>query len=273
MITKICLQCSKEFETINSKIKSGRGKYCSKKCSNFGRRTKVKRNCLQCSKEFEIHLCYIKSGGGKYCSNKCKRNKVKKNCLNCNNKFEAYPSEIKKGKGHGKYCSRKCSANYIGLSKRTRVKKNCLQCNKKFEEIPSRLKKGRGKCCSKKCWYLSNCGKNNYLWRGGIALLPYDLNFTQRYKILIRQRDNHICQKCNVTEEEHLEKYNKVLSIHHIDYIKTNTFKENNITLCTRCNFLVNKDREVWTKHFQELLKTNYGYEYTSDQKIILDYN
>lgn len=31
-IKKICLVCGKEFETIESKIKLGKGKYCSKKC-------------------------------------------------------------------------------------------------------------------------------------------------------------------------------------------------------------------------------------------------
>ena len=31
-IKKLCLTCSKEFETVLSRIKSGRGKYCSNKC-------------------------------------------------------------------------------------------------------------------------------------------------------------------------------------------------------------------------------------------------
>ena len=34
MILK-CLKCLKEFKTYPSKIKLGRGKYCSKKCSNI----------------------------------------------------------------------------------------------------------------------------------------------------------------------------------------------------------------------------------------------
>ena len=34
----------------------------------------------------------------------------------------------------------------------------------------------------------------------------------------------------------------------------------------------MNKDRELWMKHFQGLLTKLYGYEYAQDQKIILDF-
>ncbi len=109
-------------------------------------------------------------------------------------------------------------------------------------------------------------------WQGGKSFEPYTSDFNIRFKERIRERDGYTCQLCNLFEEDHLKLHKKRLTIHHIDYNKLNTFPQNCITLCTRCNLLVNKDREIWTRHFQELLKKLYNYEYTQDQKIILDF-
>lgn len=109
-------------------------------------------------------------------------------------------------------------------------------------------------------------------WEKFISFEPYTLDFNKVFKELIRQRDNYTCQLCNLFEEDCIKLYKRKLTIHHIDYIKLNSFPQNCISLCTRCNFLVNKDREIWIKHFQELLKKLYGYEYTEDQKVILDF-
>ena len=74
---------------------------------------------------------------------------------------------------------------------------------------------------------------------------------------------------CNLFENDSLKIYKKNLTIHHIDYNKLNSFPQNCITLCLKCNSLANKDREIWKIHFQSLLKKLYNYEYTEDQKII----
>lgn len=59
--------------------------------------------------------------------------------------------------------------------------------------------------------------------------------------------------------------------IHYIDYDKTNTFPQNCCTLCLRCNSIVNINRGLWVEHFHKLLTKLYGYEYTGDQKIIIN--
>lgn len=115
-------------------------------------------------------------------------------------------------------------------------------------------------------------GKLHPQWKGGISFEPYTIDFNDKFKEFIRERDNYTCKLCNIFEEDNLKIHNHKLSIHHVDYIKLNTFPQNCIALCIRCNALVNKDREIWTKHFQELLKKLYNYQYTQDQKIILDF-
>ena len=116
-------------------------------------------------------------------------------------------------------------------------------------------------------------GEKHGHWLGGISFEPYTLDFSRSFKKLIKERDNHTCQLCSIFEEDHKQLHGFGLSIHHIDYNKRNSFPQNCITLCNRCNILVNKDRELWTNHFQALLVKLYGYEYTEDQKIILDFN
>ena len=44
MITKICPQCNKEFNTFPCRIKEGEGKYCSKDCANETRKGKPSWN-------------------------------------------------------------------------------------------------------------------------------------------------------------------------------------------------------------------------------------
>lgn len=115
-------------------------------------------------------------------------------------------------------------------------------------------------------------GEEHPNWLGGKSFEPYTIDFNRSFKEAIRKRDNYSCLLCNLFEDDSLKLYNRVLVIHHIDYNKKNTFPQNCCTLCIRCNILINKDREIWKKHFQELLAKLYNYQYSLDQKIILDF-
>lgn len=68
---KQCLVCNKDFTTYANLIKIGKGKYCSRECSNFTENTKVTKKCGICSTEFQTTLDRIKDGRGKFCSRKC----------------------------------------------------------------------------------------------------------------------------------------------------------------------------------------------------------
>ena len=95
-------------------------------------------------------------------------------------------------------------------------------------------------------------GKDHPAWQGGKSFEPYTSDWTKTLKLSIRQRDNFTCQKCGITEEEHLQKIGQVLSVNHIDFDKTNCDPKNLNTLCVGCNSSVNKNREYWTNYFQQ---------------------
>jgi len=112
--------------------------------------------------------------------------------------------------------------------------------------------------------------ENNGRWLGGKSFEPYGLAFNKKIKEVIKERDKQ-CMMCN-TNLIILKELKRRVHIHHIDYIKINNFKENFVTLCVNCHMITNSNRNHWKTFFQSMLKERYGYQYTADQKIILDF-
>jgi len=68
---KPCIKCAKDFDVKPSTLARGKGKYCSRLCSDGGK--KVKRNCTICMTEFETHFSKSREDRGKFCSMPCYR--------------------------------------------------------------------------------------------------------------------------------------------------------------------------------------------------------
>ena len=139
-IERICEICGKSFSVDPNQIKSGNGKYCSRKCQSIAHSKKprgekhpswkggqIKRKCGICGKLFSVKQSQIKIGGGKYCSKKCsgiahsklhkgknahnwKGGLVEGKCQDCGRIFHTKPSEIKNG--NGRYCSLSCARKH-----------------------------------------------------------------------------------------------------------------------------------------------------------------
>lgn len=84
------------------------------------------------------------------------------------------------------------------------------------------------------------------------GVLPgYPLEFNDEFKRYIRKRDHFTCAVC--------EEYNKVLNVHHIDYIKKNTTNYNCIALCRDCHFMIHfqctwVQRVIWKYKLWEIV-------------------
>jgi len=89
-------------------------------------------------------------------------------------------------------------------------------------------------------------GSLNYNWRGGSSFEPYSPEFNRRLKRRVRKRDNYQCRLCGMSQEEHLERFSRPLSVHHIDYNKLNHSMANLIALCMTCHGKTNGDREYY---------------------------
>lgn len=97
-------------------------------------------------------------------------------------------------------------------------------------------------------------GPDHYNWKGGASFEPYTPDFSDTLKRQIRERDGHTCQVCgNVWKESE-----KRFAVHHIDYDKENSQSINLITLCIRCNSMVNFNRDSWAFYFMGLQITDF---------------
>ncbi len=95
-------------------------------------------------------------------------------------------------------------------------------------------------------------------WNGGSSFEPYDKNFNELFKKEIKNRDKYMCMLC----ETHKKDLKDPLSVHHVDYNKILSIKENCISLCTSCHQKTNFNRKHWTKFFQSLLSERFRYKY-----------
>ena len=136
-------------------------------------------------------------------------------------------------------------------------------------KIPEVREKIRLSKLGPKNWMHGRIGDKNPAWLGGKSFEPYTPDFNNKFKEAIRERDNNCCVVCNKHESE----LKIGLCVHHADYNKLNTLPQNCLSLCQNCHLKTNLNRQSWKIFFQNLLKERYGYEYTIDQKIILDFN
>ena len=103
-------------------------------------------------------------------------------------------------------------------------------------------------------------------WVDGTSYEPYSLDFNKQLKEKIRERDNYTCAICN----KHQNILKRKLAVHHIDYIKINTFNKNLISLCISCHIKTNNNREHWKSYFESYMKDKYGYELNITQKTMV---
>ncbi len=165
------------------------------------------------------------------------------NCQECNKEFE-----IKKCKEFTKkYCSMGCYTK----SQSNKIERICQVCLNIYSTKPSI----NLLYCSRKCFKVDMKLEGNPNWKNGISFEPYNPNWTKELRLEIRKRDNFICKLCNLSEQESITKYGRVLSVHHIDYNKDNCTENNLITACVKCNSKVNKNRSYWTKYFKNILE------------------
>jgi 5-methylcytosine-specific restriction endonuclease McrA len=106
-------------------------------------------------------------------------------------------------------------------------------------------------------------GEKSPSWLGGISKKIYhrDAPFLKQ----IRKRDNNECVLCG----EHREKSKRSLDVHHINYIETEDTFDNCISLCHSCHQKANFNRRYWFEMFKNILRDKYGYEYTSNIKVV----
>lgn len=216
--TVICQNesCQKPFVT---KLIIKPPRYCSKECFYRGRETLIP--CAYCG---ELYNCSPseQAKGMKCCSKECR----------IKNGYGGAP----KGENHPNWQGKRRDAI-------------CENCSTPFVSI-LHPETGWSRFCGRKCKGKAHSllmeGENNKWWKGGKSREPYPIEFNNRLRKAIRERDNYICQLCGVLESN----LSRKLDIHHIDYCKENLLPKNLLALCRSCNSKVNHNRDYWRDYF-----------------------
>ncbi len=250
--TTICQHCGKEFEIYTSRIKRGNGKFCSRSCGAKSRagernpRYKPEKKriyiCETCGKEFEIK----RGCKGRFCSIACRGvwqsksvvgeahpafKRIECICAACGKVFLRKPHDAI----DALTCSRQCQNRYQSEFLR-RENRKCEYCNQEFWP-----KKTEQRFCSLEC---------KHTWLGQRlsipgSTFPYPSTFNRPFRRMIRERDNYTCAICGEWGN----------TVHHINYIKADTYPENCITLCGSCHSKTNTNRIYWQARFASLME------------------
>lgn len=228
-----------------------------------------KIKCKFCHKEFLIPNWK----NSKYCNYECYNKDRKKffvKCAKCHKKIKIIGSRYKKSKTKVFYCSLKCkysesfgknNPNY-GNHKLASINNpnykggkfiNCLNCGNPIWVIPCKRKSK--KFCSWKCKIGYEIGNRGAGFINGKSKEPYPLEWTDKLKYIVRNRDNNKCVVCSMTNKQHLNKFKYNLVVHHIDYNKQNCKLDNLVTLCHICHNATNRNRKKWEHYFNKRRK------------------
>lgn len=238
LIKRNCLICDKEFETYHSVNK----RVCSKECrlKLQSRLTKgkiyverISKYCKYCKNEFIVPR-YLKNRV--YCS------------LVCKNKGQDSSHLIKYAvkKGQEAWNKGKRWSEETHYKNRKGKYLKCVLCEKIIYLPQYRLIQGKNHFCSQLC-------QNLFQWKPNKIKKSYPAEFSFKLKEKIKNRDGHKCVLCNMSEEEHIRKYNCRLHIHHIDHDIYNCNEDNLVTVCLRHNEKANnkENNKYWIYSFK----------------------
>jgi hypothetical protein len=232
----------------------------------------LKNHCIECNK-----LIHYQSTRCRKCANKQllkigqRRDKQNYYCIQCNSKI-SWSSAL-----YGTALCRSCCKNKFHITIEQLSKdyidenKSIVQIAKEYNcsneniyawllklDIPIRTKTESHKGKKRPEHSKLMMGENNPNFNNWSSLEPYTFEFTNDFKDSIRNRDNYKCQYCDKIQKQELKDNNRKLSIHHIDYNKTNCKEENLVSLCDKCHCKSNFNRDFWFAYFTEIINKIY---------------
>lgn len=232
----ICQVCGTTFRQPPSRIRDGKGKYCSRRCKDESQRGLASCTCPVCGMTFSRKPHRVRPERDSFCSKRCWgascRTSLPCICQVCGCTFMATPSLIKRT--GAKYCSRGCQGN----GKNNRLRRTCETCGSIFTARPSQIKLGHARFCCADCRYRSGRlpGSQPSRWE------------LRAYRRTVWERDAGVCHICQT-----FVPYGPGYHLGHIvDFcMGGDDTIENLAVMCQRCNLTKPRHRtreeyEAW---------------------------
>jgi hypothetical protein len=162
---------------------------------------------------------------------------------------------IKRQSNH--FCSYRCRDEYrsrylvgsnSGNWKGGGKKILCDYCQNEIVIKKYQIDKHQHHFCSAKCQYSFYQGDRHYCWNGGTTFEPYTPEFNAELKLFIKERDKYQCAICKK------DLVGKRIDIHHIDYDKKHSNRNNLIALCVNCHLKTNFNRDYWREYLTNII-------------------
>lgn len=266
-----CRQCGIPIERTVSDIKSSKSRFCSMECRGAWEASQwLTLCCDECGASFDRHKTKVYDRN--FCSAACRARgvgrsqrganhpnwveKVQITCETCGKPVDKNPSAVHHDHV---FCSPQC--RIIWMSEYVKGERNplwagrveipCDHCGKPIERLPKQAEAFDHSFCNARCranWMSENLsGPNSKLWQGGDYGYYYGPGWALQAE-RARERDNHKCQHCGVTEDTLRRK----LDVHHIRPFRTfgyivgenDNYRQANdlsnlISLCSSCHVRV----------------------------------
>jgi len=258
-----CANCGEKFSRQRTNIKNEDVVCCSNDClfewksdnlsgENHPQWQGLSKDCEACGDSFHVSRSIIDKR--RTCSYECRdylksqelsgedhhqyKERVGLECGTCGSDFEVYPFQAE----FRQFCSHECAVDIEGEDHWLYdcIIVECAWCGSELERHPYRLDRSDNQFCDQEClgkWNTeNNVGEAHPNFEGG--RFPYGPGFSPGKKEKVRDRDGRRCVNCGRTEEEHIQKFGRKHSVHHIQ--KARSFEDpearndmsNLVTLC-----------------------------------------
>jgi 5-methylcytosine-specific restriction endonuclease McrA len=247
MLTK-CQNCNKEFKTYPCKLKTGRGKFCSKACSypNLVGGFTDGHKYLPMSPEMRKKTNEKLKGKVSWNKDmKMSEEYCKKLSLSSSHRKLTEEEKIKMRERMCKICGLLKSKSKEHICQTVSFWKGKKRPDVSLRQMGSKnpmygkthIGWWKGKKFSKETrekMSSNYMGEKNRFWMGGVSYEIYPEGWTKMFKESIKMRDSFTCYICKEVEN------GVAHHVHHIDYNKKNCDPKNLITLCRRCHLKTN---------------------------------
>lgn len=214
--------------------------------------------CDICGEEYECPPSAATQGDANLCSPSCEREyrgfgePIEFECDWCGTVDTEESAEYDRWDHH--FCSAECRSSWVSeefsgesaywYRAGESFDAECTTCGSHVRVHADKSRQNDHHFCDRDCYaeWLSEqqVGENNPAYVDGER--SYGTGWNEAKKEAVRERDDRRCQRCAVSEAEHLEQRGRKLDVHHIvparsfDDDKARNAMDNLIALCARCH-------------------------------------
>jgi hypothetical protein len=205
--------CSRKCGLIYRSKKYSSGKFRADKGKH---RTAKKCSCKHCRKDFFTEKSRIKRGKGVYCSKECYTESMKVEsiplvCEYCGKTFYRKPfkkRQLESGYVKHVFCSFKCKHDVMKTGEV--IKCENPECHNEFYRCSAY--EGKRRFCSKKCSGDIICGENHHLWNPD-KTHRYGQEFTHKQRVKILNKYGWRCPVTGMHASEGLLEFHHIVPI------------------------------------------------------------